>query len=250
MEAVDKLEPLVRAFHKEIEQSLSFFSSTRPSFVFTDLDRNISVRLEEEENGRPGIVPLTSSGYVVLGIKPEFKCTWDDSLSFPAIDQSSFAIYPYANTQRAPLFRVEYDRDRGRKNPSAHFHVHAHRDEFTHLMGFSKKLHTEKEKKVREFLKKVPAISSFHFTNGGHRFRPILEDVLESLRVEFNLDVDKALWQEHLKTVRLTWHSIQTAAVVRDNPAAAVKVLQEEYGLKVPAERECPPERIDKINRS
>ena len=167
MEAVDKLEPLVRAFHKEIEQSLSFFSSTRPSFVFTDLDRNISVRLDEGENGRPGIVPLTSSGYVVLGIKPEFKCTWDDSLSFPAVDQSSFAIYPYANTQRAPLFRVEYDRDRGRKNPSAHFHVHAHRDEFTHLMGFSEKLHTKKEKKVRGFLKKVPAISSFHFTNGG-----------------------------------------------------------------------------------
>lgn len=167
MEAADKLEPLVRAFHKEIEQSLSFFSSTSPSFVFTDLDRNISVRLDEEENGRPGIVPLTSSGYVVLGIKPEFKCTWDDSLSFPAIDQSSFAIYPYANTQRPPLFRVEYDRDRGRKNPSALFHVHAHRDEFTHLMGFGEKLNTKKNKKVREFLKKAPAISSFHFTNGG-----------------------------------------------------------------------------------
>ncbi|MEX3563617.1 hypothetical protein VVR46_07790 [Corynebacterium phoceense] len=74
--------------------------------------------------------------------------------------------------------------------------------------------------------------------------------MLESLRVEFNLDVDDALWQEHLTTVRLTWHSIQTAAVVRDNPAAAVKVLQEEYGLKVPAEWKCPSARIDKINRS
>lgn len=69
-------------------------------------------------------------------------------------------------------------------------------------MGFSEKLNTKKNKKVREFLKKAPAISSFHFTNGGHRFRPILEDVLESLRLEFNLDVDNALWQEHLKTVR------------------------------------------------
>lgn len=150
----------------------------------------------------------------------------------------------------APLFRVEYVRNQRGHLPSSHIHVHAHRDEFTHLLGFAHKLNAAKDKKIHEYLERTPILSGFHFPTGGHRFRPCLEDILEALRYEFNLDVDNKRWKSRLTEARTTWREIQTASVVRDSPEVALRILTEEFGMPAPEAWQPPATNLEKLTRS
>ncbi|AKK06624.1 hypothetical protein CMUST_11565 [Corynebacterium mustelae] len=221
-------------------------------FEYTYLDNDkaitVSIRLEQKDN-KPGIVPLKSQGRAVIGIKPEYKCTWDTTNNFLAVENSTFAVYPLSKPGRDPLFRVEYVRNQKSYLPSSHFHVHAHRDEFTHLLGFAAKLNPENNYQVKKYLNTPSVLSAFHFPTGGHRFRPCLEDILEVLRVEFNLDVDNNKWKPRLEEARLKWRKIQTAAVVRDFPEEALRVLVEELGMPIPQDWECPELDKQKLER-
>ena len=117
-------------------------------------------------------------------------------------------------------------------------------------MSFAAKVDVEKQGKLEDYFKKGKKLSSFHFPTGGHRFRPCMEDILEVLRVEFDLNVKNGAWEKQLKRAREDWRRIQTAAVVRDCPEVALKVLVEEYGMPAPAGWACPETDVAKLTRS
>ncbi|QNE89937.1 hypothetical protein H0194_02575 [Corynebacterium incognita] len=246
----EKLKGEVEKFTVDLTESLSYFTNDKVNFHISSLTGRKTLRIRlDQGNDEVGIAVLMSCGYPVLGIRPTFYLTWDSSESYLAVDSSSFEVLPYARKTGAPLFRVEYDRHKT-THPSSHIHVHAHSDEFTHLLGFSRKLDLNNQKKVKAYFKNVPLLSKFHFPTGGHRFRPCLEDVLEILRVEFNLDCDNSRWKPYLKHKRIHWRSIQTAAVVRDSPETALNVLIKEYGMPRPENWVCPSDNIDRLTRN
>ena len=247
------LENAVEEFDRELSRSLSAFAGSCPPFEYSWIEggrgTSVSIRFEQVSE-RPGILPPMSRGKAVIGIKPEYRYTWDSTKRFLAVESSSFAVHPYAQPGLDPLFRVEYLRSSSRNSPTSHFHVHAHRDEFTLLLGFATKLDTQKSAQVNTYFKRGTLLSDFHFPTGGPRFRPCLEDVLEVLRVEFDLDVDNATWQRQLRTAREKWRRIQTAAAVRDCPDEAVRVLIEDFDLPVPEGWSAPACDVEKMARS
>lgn len=244
----ERLQELVNEFNEDLTGAIRAFTGKEFNFKYKKIDSDrLMVRLEQQDQ-KAGIIPLTWNGHLILGLRLIFKCSWDSTKSFLAVEQSSFAVYPEAKPNNEPLFRVEYDRSKSSR-PSSHFHVHAHRDEMTHLLGLTKKLSVENNRKVKEYVSKFPTLSKFHFPTGGHRFRPCLEDVLEVLRQEFRLDVDNCIWQSHLKNARLKWRRIQVAAVVRDSPQAAFDVLVKELGMPIPLNWNCPSDDLEKIVR-
>jgi len=243
-----ELHSLVSKFIVDLDETVNAFTGKKLEFNATVADnRSISIRLKQEEK-KASIIPLYWQGHKVLGLRPVFKCTWDSTDSFLAVESSTFSVHAQAKANEEPLFRVEYDR---KKNscPSSHFHVHAHRDEVTHLLGLSRKLNAENAKKVKKYTSDFPKLSKIHFPTGGHRFRPCLEDVLESLRLEFNLDTDNSRWKKHLDKARLEWRKIQAAAVVRDSPEVAFDVLVNNFGMPIPENWTCPPDDVSKIIR-
>lgn len=247
------LESLVTKFVGDLTRSLGAFAGECPPFSTTVLSSSprqlVNIRFEQEAGARGALV-LKSRGRGVLSLEVTFGCAWDSAQQFLALKSSSFRIYAYDQATQDPLFRVEYVKDQNKYRPSSHFHVHAHRDELTHLMSFASKLDAEKEGKIEEYFQKGKKLSSFHFPTGGHRFRPCLEDILEVLRVEFDLDVDNGSWAPRLRQARKDWRKIQTAAVVRDCPEAALKVLVEELGMPAPSGWTCPDTNVEKLTRS
>lgn len=245
------LEDFVRNFDSEITSALRFFDDACPQFAYNWLTDNNRVAIRPvSQDGAPAMVTLKSRGSAILGLVPVFNCSWDSSQQFLATEVSSFSVHPFGNARSEPLFRVEYVRSQNQDLPSSHVHVHAHRDEFTHLLGFAAKLDAENSRQVKRYLSGTTTLSQFHFPTGGHRFRPCLEDLLEVLRVEFALDVQTGPWRDHLRKARLRWRGIQTAAAVRDHPEAALRVLVEELGMPTPDGWECPALNQTKIVRS
>lgn len=117
----------------------------------------VSIRLKQHD-GEAGIIPLRVDEHAILGLRIVFKCSWDSTKSYLAVEQSSFGVYPRAKANGEPLFRVEYDRHKS-SYPSSHIHVHAHRDEITHLLGLHRKLNPGNDKKVKNFISTYPALS-------------------------------------------------------------------------------------------
>ena len=244
----EQLQALVAEFSADLAATVEAFTGQHFECSRKIVENgSISIRLKQIED-RVGIIPLSWNGHVILGLRPTFKCTWDSTHSFLAVENSSFAVHAQAKSNDEPLFRVEYDRSKSNR-PSSHFHVHAHRDEVTHLLGLTKKLDSTKDQKVKKFTSEFPRLSKIHFPTGGHRFRPSLEDVLESLRQEFNLDTDLGRWKTHLNKSRLKWRKIQTAAVIRDCPQTAYEILVNEFQMPVPENWECPSDNDAKIVR-
>lgn len=247
------LAVFVAEFQEDLVSAFESFTGERPvlepSWLDTAGKDAISIRLAQEK-GEPGVVALRAKGKAIIGVAIEYRCVWNSTNQFLAVDQSSVKVIPLADSGREPLFRVEYKRAQDSHYPSSHFHVHAHRDEFTHLRGFAAKLDVERADKVEEYFTKPAWLSAFHFPTGGHRFRPCLEDILECLRVEFKLDVDNNRWQPHLRKARLKWRRIQTASVVQDDPEEALRVLVDVFGMPEPEGWVCPQGDPKKLARN
>lgn len=165
-----------------------------------------------------GIV-LTFNGQPLLVLKAEFYCEWNRENQFLAVQSSTIKVLTSASTQ--PLFRYEYLRDPNNV-PSAHLHVHAHRDAMTYVM--TKVGRTTRRPQRRGGKDGIPALQDLHFPLGGHRFRPALEDILEMLIDEFNVDHERGA-RDVLAEARAAWRMTQTKAAVRDAPGAAVEAL-------------------------
>ncbi|WP_448853131.1 hypothetical protein [Corynebacterium frankenforstense] len=225
-------------FVSSLTTSLEFFTDCHVELEITRLenlnDFSIAPPRNEEEKGRPTsqLVALTAYDAIaehpiaLLGLDLNFRGFISDRHGDLTISQSTIAVWPLAKRRGTQLFRYDYLRNPGRDIPAAHLQVAAHRDQFTRLLGFpGRGTHRSRERAKRDLSAKVPSVAEYHFPLGGPRFRPCLEDILESLRVEFGLEVDTDKWKPHLKKARDEWHRIQLTAAMRDNPRTAAKIL-------------------------
>ncbi|MCY3963150.1 MAG: hypothetical protein OXG34_16030 [bacterium] len=115
-----------------------------------------------------------------------------------------------------PIIRYDYNREPVlAKNelayPAAHVHIHGTESPVNPLadaMGVERRL------------------PDFHWPTGGRRFRPTLEDLIESMIIE-ELAIPHDGWQEAVKEHRQRWFDLQLSAAVRRNPEVARRALAE-----------------------
>lgn len=194
-------------------------------------------------NNKP--IPLPISGSAALELIVDFRCTWDHRGKYLAVKKASWSVRPVDVGE--PLFRYEFEAGMTSRLPSAHMHVHGHRDEFVFQMfrGTSGRPKSRASRVVSGSAA-LPRLSNLHFPLGGPRMRPCLEDILEFLIEEFRIDTEPG-HQAALDEGRARWRRVQIAASVRDAPAIAA-AAPEELGYTVTAPDGLhPAERPDKL---
>lgn len=190
--------------------------------------------------GEAGI-PLTIGGSPALSMYCYYFCVWDHERAFLKVSKSGFEVN--AENDSTALFRYEYLEQNGKRLPSAHLHVHAHRDEmlFAMLRGESRRARQRHGAATGESDRRRPRLSEIHFPLGGTRMRPCVEDVLQMLIQEFAIDVEQNA-QVAIDEGRVKWRERQVAALVRDAPDIAAIAL-ERKGYTVHPPIEGHPER-------
>lgn len=168
-------------------------------------------------------LPLYAGGQQLASIKVSLACQMDSVGRYLAVEESTFNLL--AALDRTPVLRIHYYRS-PRGKPSAHLHVHGHRGALSHLLSQAGHEHPHD-------------MSSLHIPVGGSRFRPCLEDFIQFLICECKFDAQPD-WQQHVEAGRERWRCRQAAAVVRDVPEEAVRVLRE-LGYTVEAPVPQPP---------
>ena len=107
-----------------------------------------------------------------------------------------------------PLFRYDYlASPHSSAVPSAHFQVHAHRDEFLHAMYVSDRARSRPAQRKDLDPASPRGLRMIHFPLGGAQFRPCLEDVIELLINEFGVDAQPG-WQNVIRCGRIVWRHI------------------------------------------
>jgi hypothetical protein len=167
-------------------------------------------------------IPLTVENSPLLTLKVFYRCTWDHTEHFLAVEASTFRVYAGPQATGEPLFRYDYVRRPRQDHPSAHLQVHAHRDGIAHVM--SRAGRSTRRARRRADDDATPAMSELHFPVGGPRYRPCLEDVLEMLVSELGVDCPEGA-REAIQASRETWRRQQLRSAVRDAPADAAAVL-------------------------
>ena len=208
-------------FARDLSDAVSAFANRSVPFEASQS----GTRFVVTDSGGTG-VPLTIGGIERLSLEVTYRCQWDAQSRYLAVHSSKVAVYAGARPKGDPLFRFEYVRDQASDLPTAHIHLHAHRDQFTHVMALAGQagLPRRRPNPGSEF--EGARMCNVHFPVGGHRFRPGLEDVLEFARVELGAEAGPH-WTATLQRTREGWRRSQTAAVVRDCPSEAVRVLIE-----------------------
>lgn len=193
-------------------------------------------------------IPLDIDGDHALNLVVEYTCEWDDHRAYLAVRKAHFHVYSVEAED--PLFRYEFVDGMSSRLPSAHLHVHAHRDEILYQLFRSerKQKGRNRAKKVLEAKRTPPRLSAIHFPLGGTRMRPALEDVLQTLMEEFCIDtVPKA--KQALEAGRAEWRRNQIGALVRDAPAEAIRVLESmKYHVSWQGDGDEPAERTDRLS--
>jgi len=159
----------------------------------------------------PGtLLPLNVRGQHLADMKISIACQLDSTGQWLAVEESTFDLL--ATLDRTPVIRVHYMRYPASR-PVAHIHVHGHRGALSHLL--SQAGHDSPHD-----------ISSLHIPVGGARFRPCLEDFIEFLICECRFD-SRPGWRGHVEAGRERWRYRQAAAVTRDVPEEAARVLRD-----------------------
>lgn len=213
-------------FARRVSRTVGEFTGTECPFVATTVDNRATIRHGHATGGARYGIPLQDGTETLLSLVVEYNCSWDSLERYLAVENSVVAVYPLCVTNKEPLFRYEFDRKPIGRVPCAHLQVHAHRDSFTHLLGWAGP--NSKRARVRNGrgLNRTPSVSEFHFPLGGPRFRPCLEDILDVLQEEFGLGTGDG-WNAARDEARAEWRRTQVAAAVRDAPEEAVRVLRD-----------------------
>jgi hypothetical protein len=140
-----------------------------------------------------------------------------------SVERSTFKVNVRGSAR--PLFTVDYLRDSGSDVPSAHYNVHAERQDMTDALAATGARRRGKIYQKRVAKGDPPRFGDVHFPTGGHRFRPCLEDVLEMMIIEFDIDTISGAGAA-LHEGRLRWRKRQLAAAVSDDPMNAVAELE------------------------
>lgn len=172
-------------------------------------------------------IPLDIDGKPMLRLTASYRCSWDHARRYLAVEGATIIVLAIGGRSE-PLFRYEFVRQPTGSVPTAHLHVHSHRDALTYLMSKCGSSSRRGKDRVKATAPggDVPRISELHFPVGGSRFRPCLEDVLEMLLDEFGAD-RAAGAAEALAQGRASWRRGQIGACVRDSPATAAATLRE-----------------------
>lgn len=184
-------------------------------------------------------LPLHVNGRRVVTLGLEYDCSWDHAAEYLAVESSRVRVVLGAKIKVEPLFRYEFLRVVRGRVPTAHLHVHAHRDSFTWLVGRTADPDDDH----------VPQLSDLHFPLGGARFRPCLEDVLETLIEEFAVDTQRPDARAMLVEGRILWRERQLRAAVRDDLEVAAMVLRANGYTVVGPAGERPAARRDRLGQ-
>jgi hypothetical protein len=172
-------------------------------------------------------LPLYVHGDELAKLDLSVACQLDSVGRYLAVERSSFGLL--AALDRTPVLRIDYRRDM-HTAPAAHIQVHAHRGALSHLLS-------------RAGHPFPHDMSALHIPVGGARFRPCLEDFIQFLIAECRFD-SLSRWEACVQAGRERWRRRQAAAVTRDMPEEAARVLRE-LGYKVESP-EPPPEDVQK----
>jgi hypothetical protein len=157
-------------------------------------ERVVVAALDDE--GETVSVPLTVAGDRRLDLRVRFRCIFDFTGRYLAVEQSEFAlILPLV---RHPVARFDYSR--ARDWAAAHVQLHAE----SSAVGY-----------LRALAGKAPETWRLHLPVGGRRFRPSLEDVVEFAVREFGVE-PKAEWLARLEEGRARWRLLQVKSAIRD----------------------------------
>lgn len=165
-----------------------------------------------------------------FGLELEYKVFFREG--YLAVQKSSMTVG--LGKAKEPLFRYEYDRG-SRSVPTAHLHVHGHRDELIHGMLLGSSGRTTRRLKALQkngLDATLPTLSQIHFPLGGRRLRPGLEDLLELLITEFGVAPAREDWKSYLATRRRAWRELQLDTLIARNLGRVIEVL-DEHGYKV-----------------
>ena len=173
-----------------------------------------------------GPLPLYVKQQHLADMKLSVACVLDSVGEFLAVEESTFNLL--AVLDRTPIIRMHYLHD-SVAQPTAHMHFHGHRGALSHLL--SQAGHDSPHD-----------ISSLHVPVGGSRFRPCLEDFIQFLVCECRFDALPG-WQTRVEAGRERWRRLQTAAVVRDLPEDAARVLRR-LGYTIHAPDPLPPTAV------
>lgn len=230
-------------FASKVAGVVSAFTNTEHAFVASAVDNRVSIRHRDAAEGTAYGIPLRAEGETLLSLVVDYDCSWDSTRQYLSVERSVTAVYPLTRTSKDPLFRYEYIRRPGGVIPCSHLQVHAHRDSFTHLLGYAGPHSKRARRRQGRGLDRSPSVSEFHFPLGGPRFRPPLEDILAVLAEEFGLETGGS-WRSVAASGRAEWRRIQVASSVRDAPETAAQVLRE-LGYEVHGP--VLPDRLEKL---
>lgn len=131
-----------------------------------------------------------------------------DPAGYLTVSKSAYMVL--AGDPPVELFHYDYERDKPHY-PDAHMQVSASGDTWEELLIASGK--------------RADSLSKLHLPVGGKRYRPALEDILESLIAEGILE-PKSGWERVLEDSRAEFRRRQLKAAIRRDPDTAVAALQ------------------------
>lgn len=248
----DPLESRARTFALELTETVrGVLGPTAPEFVAEAAPRrsgDITRVIVRTDGGAE--IPISIDGNHALDLIAEFTCAWDHRGAYLAVRKSDLHVRSVDSNTTEPLFRYEFVDALSAALPTAHLHVHAHRDEMLfQLFRSSKKRSRTKADRALDPKLASPRLSGIHFPLGGTRMRPVLEDVLQMLITEFCIDTITGA-EDALSEGRLRWRRRQVGALVRDAPEQAIRVLSEMgYEVRWGGTGEEPGERTDRLAR-
>lgn len=222
-------EDLLGSFQNTVESNLEKFNYTVTEATDGQLIGTLRsaprprVQLYSRADGE--LVPTFAIGVI-------FRVFYDEFLT---VQESSIDVGLGASDRDEPIFRYEYQRYSNSDTPTAHLHVHGHRDEFVHgmLLGATGRSKQRSQVLATKRLNATrPTMSQIHFPLGGPRLRPGIEDVLHLLISEFGV-ATKPNWRNYLESQRRQWRELQLRTFVRRNPHLAAEVLNGMDGYEV-----------------
>ncbi len=242
--ADDELRAQALAFASSLTQTVrSAFGQHVPPFRARAAPATSRLVVKQEA---PTGIELAVDRVVMLRLLVEYRCAWDHSGAFLAVDRSSIQVTAPQGCSE-PLFRFDYNRDSAGV-PYAHLQVYAHRDAVTDVMTACGERSRRGKRRSRAAVagQRMPRLGELHFPLGGSRYRPCLEDVLQMLIEELGVDREPGA-VEALMQGRAHWRRLQLAAAVRDSPETAAEVLRDlHYGV-APPEAGAPRDRLDRL---
>lgn len=190
-----------------------------------------AVELGTAKGKKAQVIALLRQGRKVAELFVLIRLVADSADRYPAVDKSKFEL----RVDRHPLLRLDFDRDM-HTAPGCHWNVHAERGTITSLLARNNPGHSGE-------------LCKLHLPVGGARMRPCLEDLLQLLVEEFRFDsVPGAI--KAIQGGRVRWRRRQLAAMVRDDPEEAARVLEDELQYEVtPPISGARAVRFDRLQR-